>query len=130
MHNSTLISDVPLNDDLSRLQVWLDETVQEIAGREQVAAVSQIRDLATRARAADPGLLERLAEEGIVDKRRRRWYVTRSATTATMREQPAIEQAGETLQTLGQEWASAPKRYRRDMWRRSLAQGDLLKRSA
>ena len=30
--------------------------------------------------------LNRLAEEGIVEKRRRRWYVTRRATAATMRE--------------------------------------------
>lgn len=30
--------------------------------------------------------LERLAEDGIVEKRRRRWYVSRSATTSTMRE--------------------------------------------
>jgi len=30
--------------------------------------------------------LERLAEDGIVEKRRRRWYVTRAATASTMRE--------------------------------------------
>ena len=30
--------------------------------------------------------LDRLAEDGIVAKRRRRWYVTRAATAATMRE--------------------------------------------
>jgi DNA-binding GntR family transcriptional regulator len=30
--------------------------------------------------------LERLAEDGIVDKRRRRWYVSRAATASTMRE--------------------------------------------
>jgi hypothetical protein len=28
---------------------------------------------------------------------------------------PEVEQAGETLESLGQEWANAPKKYRRDM---------------
>jgi hypothetical protein len=28
---------------------------------------------------------------------------------------PDFEQAGETLESLGQEWANAPKKYRRDM---------------
>lgn len=32
-------------------------------------------------------------------------------------QQPAIEAAGETLESLGAEWASAPKRYQRDMLR-------------
>jgi hypothetical protein len=30
-------------------------------------------------------------------------------------EQPAIKQAGETLESLGAEWASAPKKYQREM---------------
>jgi hypothetical protein len=30
-------------------------------------------------------------------------------------ETPKVEQAGETLETIGQEWANAPKKYRRDM---------------
>jgi hypothetical protein len=32
-------------------------------------------------------------------------------------EQPAVDQADETLQSLGQEWASAPKKHRRDRLR-------------
>jgi hypothetical protein len=30
-------------------------------------------------------------------------------------ERPEVEQAGETLETLGQEWANAPKKHKRDM---------------
>ena len=48
---------------------------------------------------------------------RRRAMLKAELDTLQVPDTPEIEQAGETLESLGQEWASAPKRYQRDMLR-------------
>ena len=60
----------------------LDLEVDPIQPIEEKALVRDTGGSLTLVREA----LNRLAEDGIVEKRRRRWYVTRSATAATMRE--------------------------------------------
>ncbi len=60
----------------------------------------------------------RFIEEGDIsegDYRRRKADLQAQLHALRTPETPEVEQAGETLESLGQEWASAPKRYRRDM---------------
>jgi len=50
-----------------------------------------------------------------VEYRRKRVDLQAQLDALQMPETPEVEQAGETLEGLGQEWANAPKKYRRDM---------------
>jgi DNA-binding GntR family transcriptional regulator len=63
-------------------QKILDLEVDPTQPIDEKALVREVGGSLTLAQQA----LERLAAGGIVEKRRRRWYVTRAATTATMRE--------------------------------------------
>ena len=57
-------------------------------------------------------------EEGDLSEgeyRRRKADLQAQFDALQMPETPEVEQAGETLESLGQEWANAPKKYRRDM---------------
>jgi DNA-binding GntR family transcriptional regulator len=63
-------------------QKILDLEVDPTQPIDEKALVREVGGSLTLAQQA----LERLAADGIVEKRRRRWYVTRAATTATMRE--------------------------------------------
>ena len=59
-------------------------------------------------------------EEGDLSEgeyRRRKVDLQAQLDALLMPETPEVEQAGETLESLGQEWANAPKKYRRDMLR-------------
>jgi hypothetical protein len=54
---------------------------------------------------------------GECEYRRRKVDVQAQLDALRPPETPQVEQAGETLESLGQEWANAPKKYRRDMLR-------------
>jgi DNA-binding GntR family transcriptional regulator len=73
---------------------WVEQTYQAIKQKILDLAVDLTRPIDEKALVRDTGnrltlvrqALDRLAEDRMVEKRRRRWYVTRAATSSTMHE--------------------------------------------
>jgi hypothetical protein len=61
--------------------------------------------------------LYELGDYTLSEYKRKRDALTRRIDALCVPDAPEVEQAGETLESLGAEWANAPKRYQRDMLR-------------
>lgn len=111
--------DAQVVDLVKRLQLpddWRDR-LDQLAGRGEDHDEIQDRRESLQGRLHRLRDLYELGDYSLAEYKTRRGKLQREIDSLRVPEVPEVEEAGQTLESLGQEWLSAPKRYQRDMLR-------------